>query len=94
MTTSPLSRGFAVSVGKAGPYEVDFVAEGRDTRRYVQVCYRMETAERRECELRPLRSIDDNYPKAFLSLDDTAGGDAEGIRLVNLTDFLLRRAEI
>ena len=88
------SRGFAVSVGKAGPYEVDFVAEGRDTRRYVQVCCRMETAETRERELRPLRSIDDNYPKVVLSLDDTAGGDAEGIRLVNLMDFLLHRAEI
>ena len=89
-----LSRGFAVSVGKAGPYEVDFVAEGRDARLYIQVCYRMETAETRERELRPLRSIDDNYPKVVLSLDDPAGGDAEGIRLVNLTDFLLHRAEI
>ena len=88
------SRGFAVSVGKAGPYEVDFVAEGRDARLYIQVCYRMETAETRERELRPLRSIDDNYPKVVLSLDDPAGGDAEGIRLVNLTDFLLHRAEI
>jgi predicted AAA+ superfamily ATPase len=89
-----LCRGYSVSVGKVGPLEVDFVAVSQGSRIYIQVCYRMEQPETREREFRSLRSIEDNYPKIVLSLDDFPASDAGGIRHLNLVDFLLHRKDL
>jgi len=89
-----LARGYAVSVGKVGPYEVDFVAVRQSSRVYIQVCTRMDLPETRDRELRSLRSIQDNYPKIVLSLDDFPASDDDGIRCVNLVNFLLRRTDL
>jgi hypothetical protein len=40
-----------------------------------------------ERELAPLRGVRDNYPKYLLTLDDYAG-DHDGIRQINLIDWL------
>ena len=45
--------------------------------------------ETRERELKPLRSIPDNYEKIVLSMDRTPVTDFNGIKNVNLIDFLL-----
>jgi len=42
-----------------------------------------------EREFGVLRDIPDNYPKFVISLDDAFGEDIEGIRRVNMIDFLL-----
>ena len=43
-----------------------------------------------ERELAPLKEIKDNYPKTLLTLDDIGNGaNYEGIRQVNLIDWLL-----
>jgi predicted AAA+ superfamily ATPase len=54
----------------------------------------MEQPETREREFRSLRSIEDNYPKIVLSLDDFPASDAGGIRHLNLIDFLLHRKDL
>ena len=89
-----LARGYAVSVGKVGPYEVDFVAVSQSSRAYIQVCTRMDLPETRDRELRSLRSIQDAYPKIVLSLDDFPPSEDDGIRCVNLVNFLLRRTDL
>ncbi|MCJ7686684.1 MAG: hypothetical protein MUO68_20575 [Desulfobacteraceae bacterium] len=45
-----------------------------------------ETIER---EISALRSIKDNYPKYVISMDTAFGNDFEGIRRINLIEFLL-----
>ncbi len=81
-------RGYAVSVGKLGDREIDFVAERGGTREYFQVCYLMADPATREREFRSLLDIDDNLPKTILSMDPL-DLSRDGIRHVHLPTWLL-----
>lgn len=83
-----LRRGYQVNIGKYGAAEVDFVARKRDEIAYYQVTASMTAPETFEREMRPLRSIRDNYEKTVLTLDRFSTGNYEGIRVVNLVDWL------
>lgn len=82
-------RGYRVFVGIMGKTEVDFVAENESGRLYFQVTESMLSGDVRERELRPLKLIRDNYPKAVISADTVNIGDFDGIRHINVVDFLL-----
>ncbi len=41
-----------------------------------------------ERELAPLKKISDNYPKYILILDDDLNADFDGIKKINLLDWL------
>ena len=84
-----LRRGYEVSVGKLGALEVDFVATRSDRIAYYQVTASMQESSVQKRELDPLRNIRDSYDKVVLSLDRTPVTDFDGIRNVNLLDFLL-----
>ncbi|MBT9154739.1 MAG: hypothetical protein DDT39_01418 [Firmicutes bacterium] len=84
-----LRRGFEVSIGKVDQYEVDFVATKADTKIYYQVAATVMDESTRMRELRPLQVIADNYPKVILSMDKHIFSDFDGIRCVNIVDFLL-----
>lgn len=49
----------------------------------------MQTSETRERELRPLELIPDHYEKIVLSLDRNYINSYEGIKALNLIDWLL-----
>ena len=83
-----LGRGYQVNIGKYGAAEVDFVARKRDEIAYYQVTASMTAPETFEREMRPLRSIRDNYEKTVLTLDCFSTGNYEGIRVINLVDWL------
>lgn len=83
-----LGRGYQVNIGKYGAAEVDFVARKRDEIAYYQVTASMTAPETFEREMRPLRSIRDNYEKTVLTLDRFSTGNYDGIRVVNLVDWL------
>lgn len=83
------SRGYTVYVGKEGTREVDFIAELKDYRFYIQVCYLLATEEVIEREYESLRRIRDAYPKIVLSMDRLPVGSKNGIRHQFLLDFLL-----
>lgn len=82
-------RGYSVSIGKMGEREVDFIATRQNEKIYIQVAYLLASASTIEREFGVLTSIPDNYPKYVLSLDTVFGEDFEGIRRINLIDFLL-----
>ena len=82
-----LRRGYRVYIGKNETKEIDFVAVLRDERIYVQVCRRLP--EKSDRELANLLEIKDNYPKYIVTLDELAGGNIEGIKIMHLRDFLL-----
>lgn len=84
-----LRRGDRVAVGKYGSAEVDFVARRQDVITYYQVTADMTAKETFEREMRPLRSIHDNYEKIVLTLDRFSAGNYDGIKVVNVVDWLL-----
>lgn len=84
-----LRRGNRVAVGKYGSAEVDFVARRQDVITYYQVTADMTAKETFEREMRPLRSIHDNYEKIVLTLDRFSAGNYDGIKVVNVVDWLL-----
>lgn len=84
-----LRRGYAVSIGKVGTLEVDFIATKTDEKVYYQVSASIVDEKTRDRELRPLISIPDNYPKVVLTMDRTVFNDFSGIRIMNIIDFLL-----
>ena len=62
-----------------------FVMEDED----IQVTESMQAPETRERELRPLRMIGDNYEKIVLSMDRSFINSYDGIKSLNLIDWLL-----
>lgn len=84
-----LRRGYQVNIGKVGSGEVDFVAQKQGTLTYFQVTADMTAQETFEREMKPLRTIRDNYPKVVLTLDRFTPGDYEGIQVLQVIDWLL-----
>jgi predicted AAA+ superfamily ATPase len=84
-----LRRGFNVSIGKVGTLEVDFIATKSKEKIYYQVSATIIDEDIRERELRPLRAISDQYDKVVLTMDKNIYNDFEGIKCINIIDFLL-----
>lgn len=86
--TELICRGFDINIGKQGVTEVDFIANKRDERLYLQICYIL-TPENTEREFYPLENINDNYEKLVLTTDTLLDINRHGIRQKNIVDFLL-----
>lgn len=84
-----LRRGYDVAVGKIGNSEIDFIAKDADKKVYIQVTESMTSEEVRKRELAPLQKIRDNYEKIVLTLEPGLETTYEGIRSVQLLDWLL-----
>lgn len=83
------SKGIAVSVGRIGKYECDFIMrnEAMDYS-YVQVAYTIALSrETEDREYRPLEMIKDNYPKYVVTTDYLLQ-KRNGIKHVNLMAFM------
>ncbi|WP_432650609.1 ATP-binding protein [Huintestinicola sp.] len=84
-----LRRGYDVSIGKVDNLEVDFIAVKPDTKLYIQVTESMTSEDVRQRELKPLQKIPDNYEKIVLSMNTGMENSYEGIKSVNLIDWLI-----
>ena len=89
-----LRRGYEVYIGKYDDLEVDFVAKNSKSTIYYQVALttREESNEHSSIldrELAPLKKINDNYPKYILTLDDDLDTDFDGIKKINILDWLI-----
>ena len=82
-------RGYKVFAGKFDDREIDFVAEMKDEKIYVQVCYLMTEQNTIDRELGPLLSVRDNHPKYVVTMDEAWNDNIEGIRVLHIADFLL-----
>ena len=69
--------------------EVDFIATKADDKLYVQVTESMTSEDVRKRELAPLQKINDNYEKIVLSLNTGMDSSYEGIKSINLLDWLI-----
>ena len=84
-----LCRGYDVAIGKIDNAEVDFIATSADDKIYIQVTESMQSEDVRKRELAPLMKIRDNYEKIVLSLEPGLDASYDGIKSVNLVDWLL-----
>ncbi len=84
-----MRRGYKINIGKYGTTEVDFVVQKEGVLTYYQITADMTAEETFEREMRPLRSIPDNYEKVVLTLDHFSLGNYDGIKVVNVIDWLL-----
>ena len=84
-----IRRGYRVFIGKSGDKEVDFVAENSKGITYFQVAYTVRDEKTLERELKALESINDHYPKYILTMDVDPEVDYNGIRKINVLDWLL-----
>ncbi|MBW1940505.1 MAG: ATP-binding protein [Deltaproteobacteria bacterium] len=82
-------RGYTVHLGKMRNKEVDFIATKENKKIYIQVSYLLASKETIEREFSVLQQIRDNYPKYVISMDSIFGHDFEGIKQLNLVDFLM-----
>lgn len=85
-----IRRGYSVTVGALPKGEIDFIAERRGEKTYIQVTESIIAPETRERELRPFSLVKDSFPKIVLTGDRIGlGTTAEGIKIENLIDWLL-----
>lgn len=84
-------RGYQIWIGKIGEFEVDFIVKNALNKfEYYQVTWSMSDPKTAEREIRPLKTIDDNYPKYIISTD-IISSEIEGIEHINIVDWLLRK---
>ena len=83
-------RGYQSFVGKLGDREIDFVAEKKGRKIYIQVAYKIESNETAKREFAPLLAIKDQYPKYVITMDDFWEGDIEGGQHIYIAGFLLQ----
>ena len=84
-----LRRGYKVYTGKVDDLEIDFVAENKNGLEYYQVSLTTREEKTLERELRPLQKTGDFYPKYLLTMDRDLEADYEGIKKINVIDWLL-----
>ncbi|CUP42148.1 Uncharacterised protein [Roseburia hominis] len=84
-----LRRRYNVNIGRNGRTEVDFIAKRNDVYTYIQVTASLVDENTFNREIRPLKQVKDNYEKIILTLDRYTLGNYEGIKVINIIDWLL-----
>jgi len=83
------ANGYDVKVGILYDKEIDFVAEKNGEKKYIQVCYLLSDKKVIEREFWNLLKIKDGWEKIVVSYDNLFTNKYEGIKHINIKDFLL-----
>jgi len=84
-----LRRGWEINIGKIGDREIDFIVQKGGVREYYQVAMSVRDETTLERELCSLQAVKDNYPKIILTMDDDPPFDNNGIRRLNVLEWLI-----
>lgn len=85
-----IRRGYEVYVGKAGDAEVDFIAINADGETYYQVSQTVMEEQTLKRELSSLEAIKDHNPKYILTMDYTPRTSYNGIKQINVLEWLMK----
>lgn len=85
-----LRRGYQVYVGKVGDAEVDFIAINAEGESYYQVSLTVMEEQTLTRELLSLDAIKDHNPKYLLTMDYTPLTSYNGIKQLNVLDWLTK----
>ncbi len=86
-----LSRGYNVCIGKNNQNEIDFIAERKTEKIYIQVAYLLASEKTIDREFSVLENIKDHNKKMVLSLDKFLKIERNGIVHKNIISFLLEK---
>ncbi len=84
-----LHRQKKVYIGKVDDLEVDFVAMDESGISYYQVAATVRDENTLKRELASLQQIKDQYPKFILTLDEDPMADYDGIKRVNVLEWMM-----
>ena len=84
-----LRRGYDVAIGKIDNLEIDFIAQKAEEKLYIQVTDDMSISSVTQRELAPLKKVKDNYPKFVLALNLGLETNYDGIKILNVIDWLV-----
>ena len=88
-----LRRGYEVYVGTMRRSEIDFVAIKNGSRQYIQVAYLVDDEATMRREVAPLMDIPGGYQKLLIAGTRQPELEYEGIRILDLADWLLDLAD-
>ncbi len=90
-----VSKNYKLSVGKIGNLECDFIARKRnDNYYYLQVSKNIDNQSTEEREYKPFYLIKDMYPRYLFVLDFILQKNVNGIKNVNIVDFIYNNEEL
>lgn len=89
------SHNYNLSVGKIGNLECDFIARrGIDEYFYLQVAKNIQNEKTAEREYRPFYEIKELYPRYLFLTDLILQKNVDGIKNVNIVDFISNNEEL
>ena len=85
-----IRRGYEVYIGKVSAQEVDFIAINSEGEEYYQVSQTVMEEQTLKRELSSLEAVKDHNPKYLLTMDYTPLTSHNGIKQMNVLEWLTR----
>ncbi len=89
-----IRRGYKVFIGKVDNGEIDFVISKGSETIYIQVAETIKEESTFEREIKPLKSVRDYNKRIIITTDYDINESYDGIRHINVLDFLLEKKDI
>ncbi len=90
-----MSKNYSLSVGKIGNLECDFIArKNTDEYFYIQITKNMVDQKTISREYKPFYEIREMYPRYLFVLDLVIQKNIDGIKNVNIVDFIYNNEDL